>query len=230
MSSSAYSYPVAHSSENARQRFIRLTYIHLFLAVAAFTGIEVFLFTSGFAEVIMSFMMGVNWLFILGGFMVLSWLATRFAANSTSKGTQYLGLMLYIVAQALIFVPLLYIAQAKTGGQAIESAALATGLGFSGLSFIAFATRADFSFLGKAIMFGGVGALVLIVCGTLFGFNLGVYFSVGMVVLAGMAILHDTSNIIHHYPENAYVAASLQLFASVAMMFYYLLRIFSSRD
>jgi FtsH-binding integral membrane protein len=47
-----------------------------------------------------------------------------------------------------------------------------------------------------------------------------------MIALAGGAILHDTSKVLHHYPEDKYVAASLELFASVALMFWYVLRLY----
>jgi FtsH-binding integral membrane protein len=50
-----------------------------------------------------------------------------------------------------------------------------------------------------------------------------------MVALAGGAILYDTSNVLHHYPEDRYVAAALELFASVALMLWYVLRLFLSR-
>jgi hypothetical protein len=50
-----------------------------------------------------------------------------------------------------------------------------------------------------------------------------------MVGVAGAAILYDTSAVIHDYPEDRYVAASLQLFASVALMFWYVLQLFTSR-
>ena len=80
-------------------------------------------------------------------------------------------------------------------------------------------------------MWGGIGALVLIAAGILFGFQLGVFFSVGMVVFAGAAILYDTSNVIHHFPEDRHVGAALELFASVALLFWYVLRLFlASRD
>jgi FtsH-binding integral membrane protein len=71
---------------------------------------------------------------------------------------------------------------------------------------------------------------VAIVAGIVFGFHLGTWFSVAMVGLAGAAILYDTSNILHHYPDDRYVGAALELFASVALMFWYVLRIFISRD
>ena len=63
-------------------------------------------------------------------------------------------------------------------------------------------------------------ALGLIVFSLLLGFELGTFFCVGMVAFAGAAILYDTSNVIHHYPEDRYVGAALQLFASFALMFW----------
>lgn len=222
--------PVAASSVASRQSFIRKTYFHVLLAVLAFIGVETFLFQSGLAIPMVSAMMSVNWLFILGGFVIVSWLATRFAMSSSSKATQYAGLFLFVIAEAIIFLPMLFIAEQSAGGGVIESAALATLLGFGGLTAIAFGSRADFSWLGKFLAIGAIGALVLIVLSAIFGFSLGVLFSVGMIVFAGAAILYDTSNIIHHYGEDDYVAAALQLFASIAMMFFYLLRFFSSRE
>ena len=137
--------------------------------------------------------------------------------------------MAFVAAQAIIFVPLLYIANIKAPG-AIQSAATMTLLGFSALTAIVFVTRRDFSFLRAAVMWGGVLAILAIVGAVIFGAELGTWFSVAMVGLAGVAILYDTSNVLHHYPEDRYVGASLQLFASVALMFWYILRIFMSRD
>jgi FtsH-binding integral membrane protein len=71
---------------------------------------------------------------------------------------------------------------------------------------------------------------VVIVGGVLFGFNIGTWFSVAMVGFAGAAILYDTSNILRSFPEDRHVGAALQLFASVALMFWYVLSIFMSRD
>ena len=88
----------------------------------------------------------------------------------------------------------------------------------------------DFSFLGTILKWAGLVAIVLIICSAIFGFTLGIIFSVAMVGFAGAAILYDASEVIHHYPEDRYVGAALQLFASVALMFWYVLRIFISRD
>jgi FtsH-binding integral membrane protein len=95
---------------------------------------------------------------------------------------------------------------------------------------VAFVTRKDFSFLRGMLMWGGVVAMLAIVGGILFGFELGTWFSVAMIGFAGAAILYDTSNVLHHFPEDRYVGAALQLFASVALMFWYVLRLFMSRD
>lgn len=84
--------------------------------------------------------------------MVASWIATHFARSSKSKGSQYFGLALFVLAEAVIFVPLLYVAHYQAGGGVIETAAYATLLGFGGLTLIAFATKADFFWLGKLLM------------------------------------------------------------------------------
>ncbi|QDU66071.1 Bax inhibitor-1 family protein [Engelhardtia mirabilis] len=227
---STFDRPIIEQSEQVRARFIVRTYGHLFGAIAAFVLIEVGLFQSGMARQIAEAMLGTSWLLVLGAFMVVSWLASRFAGTSNSMPVQYAALGGFVLAEALIFVPLLYIADATAPG-VIASAAVVTLAGFGGLTTIVFWTRKDFSFMGAAIKFAMVGALLAILGGALFGFHLGTWFSVGMVVVAGMAILHDTSNVLHHFPANRHVAASLQLFASVALMFWYVLRLFmSSRD
>lgn len=228
MDSYSQTAPVIELDENSRGRFISRAYNHLFGAIVAFVLIEVFLFKSGMAESIASVLLSGSWLLVLGGFMVVSWVARSVAHKSSSTAAHYAALAGYVVAEAIIFVPLLYIAD-KVAPGAIASAAVVTFLGFVGLSLVAFMTRKDFSFLRGILFWGGILALVLIVAGVIFGFQLGTFFSVAMVGLAGAAILYDTSNILHRYPEDRYVAAALELFADVALMLWYVLRIFMSR-
>ena len=220
--------PVIELDENTRSRFITRTYAHLLAAIAAFTGLEIFFFVSGLAEPMARAMLSTSWLLVLGGFMVISWLARSVAHQAASKGKQYAALAAYVVGQAIIFVPLLVLADKFAPG-AISSAALVTALGFTGLTMVAFITRKDFSFLRGILFWAGIVALVLIAGGAIFGFQLGTYFSVAMIGVAGAAILYDTSNVLHHYPEDRYVAASLELFASIALMLWYVLRLFMSR-
>jgi FtsH-binding integral membrane protein len=221
--------PMPVVDAGSRATFIVRTYNHLFGAILLFAVLEILLFTSGLAEPIARAMLGVNWLLVLGGFVVVSWLASRVAHRSASRGTQYLALIGFVCAEAIIFVPLLFVANYYAPG-AIQSAAAITLLGFGALTGIAFWTRKDFSFLGAILRWVGVVALLAIAGGVLFGFQLGTWFSVAMIGLAGAAILYDTSNVLHHFPEDRYVAAALELFASVALMFWYVLRLFISRD
>jgi FtsH-binding integral membrane protein len=213
---------------SSRSEFIARTYTHLLGAIALFLAIEVWLFQTGAAETIARAMLGTSWLVVLGGFMIISWLASSAAATSLSKPMQYLALGGYVFAQAIIFVPMLYIANHVAPG-AIQSAGLLTAVGFAGLTAIAFISRTDFNFLSALLKLAFLVALLAIVGSVLFVFQLVTWFSVAMVGLAGVAILRDTSNIIHNFPDDRYVAAAMQLFASVALMFWYMIRLFMDR-
>jgi FtsH-binding integral membrane protein len=104
---------------------------------------------------------------------------------------------------------------------------------FGALTASVFFTRQDFSFLRTGLWIGGIAAFALLLMGYFAGLHLGVWFSVAMVVLACGWILYDTSNVLHHYRTDQHVAASLALFASVALLFWYVLRLlmaFSSDD
>ena len=50
-------------------------------------------------------------------------------------------------------------------------------------------------------------------------------FCGALVILACGFILYDTSNVLHHYRTDQHVGAALELFASLALLFYYILRI-----
>ncbi len=213
----------------SRITFVKRTYVHLFLAIVSFTFFEVFIFQWGLAEPIAKALLSVSWLIVLGGFMIVGWLASRAAYSAGSMSAQYLGLAGYIIAQGIIFVPLLYLANQFAPGT-INRAAQVTLMGAAGLTLIAFYTQKDFSFLGSMLKWAGICALILIVSSVLFGFTMGTWFPVVMIAFAGAAILYDTSNVIHHFPEDRYVGAALQLFASVALMFWYVLQLFMMSD
>jgi FtsH-binding integral membrane protein len=221
--------PVASLSVETRSAFIWRTYGHVAAAVLLFAGIETYLFDSGLAIPLAQAMLGFNWLLILGAFMLVGWLATHVAQTVQSKPLQYLALVGFVAAEAIIFVPLLAIAISRAPG-IVESAAGVTLLGTAGLTAVALITRKDFSFLRGLLVWGGILALVAIVSAVLFGFQLGTWFSVAMIGFAGAAVLYDTSNVLHHYSEDRHVAAALALFASIALMFWYVLRLFTSRD
>jgi len=179
-------------------------------------------------EFALSLTQGWTWLLMLGGFMLVTSYAEKMAISSHDRNKQYLALLLYVIAEAFIFIPLIFIAMvmAEDGGMEIlNQAAILTLSLFSGLSAVVLLTKKDFNFLRSALTIGGFIAMGLIVAGTLFGFNLGLWFSVGMIALASGSILYQTSNMVHRYSEDQYVAASLGLFASLMLLFWYILSI-----
>jgi uncharacterized protein len=219
----------AQARPTERAAFIQRTYQHLAAAVGAFILVEYLLFQSGLAQAFSTAISGsrFGWLAILGGFSLLGWLSRSLAAKADSVNLQYTGLGIYVVAQAIIFSPLIYIAT-MVSATVLPTAGILSLLMFAGLTAVTFITRKDFSFLGSILTIGGFIALGLIICSALFGFSLGLFFSVAMVIFASAAILYDTSNVLHHYNTNQHVAASLELFASVALLFWYILQLVMS--
>lgn len=220
--------PVATLDVEARGAFLVRVYQHLAAAVVAFVLFETLLFATGIAEAIYDFLAGsgVAWLLVLGAFMIVSWMATTAAHDITDSGRQYLGLFGMAAGEALIFAPFLYYIFEEAGGSTtIGAAAVITAIGFAGLTLVGLLTRADLSFLRPVLLWGGVCALVLIVAAVAFGLDLGVWFSVGMIAVAGASILYQTQTILRQYPEEAHVGAAVQLFASVMLLFWYVLRL-----
>jgi len=224
----------AEALPTQRAQFIRKTYMLLAVAILAFIAVEAFLFATPAAGMIGSLIFGggaVGWLLVLGLFMVVSFLANRWATSETSKLTQYLGLGIFIVAEAVIFVPLIIVSTYYAGDASVlmKAGIVTVGL-FLGITATVFITRSDFSFLGPILAIGGFVALGFIVASAIFGFTLGSVFAFIMVAFAGTAILYETSNVLHRFNTNQHVAASLTLFASIALLFWYILTIFSSRE
>jgi FtsH-binding integral membrane protein len=226
----------ANAEVDERASFIRLTYLHLAGAVLAFLGLEAVLLSLPQTPALVQSMVAgrYSWLIVMGAFMGASYLAQYWAQSSTSKSTQYLGLGLYVVAEALIFVPIMFFATKFGAPNVVPIAGFITLFIFGGLTGIVMLSGADFSFLGTGLKLAGLALMAVIVGSLLFGFNLGLLFVAATIFLAAGYILYDTSNVMHHYRVDQHVAASLALFASVALLFFYILRLVlmltSSRD
>ena len=217
------------AAADERGRFIRRTYGHLAAAILLFVVLEYVLLQMPFTPKLVGMMVGssMGWLVVLGLFMGVGFIADKWARSDTSPGVQYLGLALYVTAQAIIFLPLLFVATfVMKDPSLIPSAGLLTLTLFAGLTGTVFITRKDFSFMRGALTVAGFVAIGLVVASAIFGFSLGIIFSVCMVGLAGGYILYYTSEIMRTYRTDQHVAASLALFAAVALMFWYILRIF----
>ena len=215
-----------------KAEFYKKTYLHVALAFLGFILVEaLFLNTPAIVNIGLQMTQGWTWLIVLGAFMFITNYAENMAIKTTDKKTQYAGFVLYIVAEAFIFVPLLYIAMASTGVYSIlNQAFLVTLFLFVALTAVVFITGKDFSFLKTAITVGSIVAIGIIIAGIAFGFNLGLVFSGFMVLLAAGSILYQTSNMIHRYSSDQYVAASIGLFALFMLMLWYIIQFFLSRD
>ncbi len=223
--------PVSSLTDERRVAFYKKTYTHLAMAVLLFVIVEwVFFQIEPIVNFAFSMTQGWRWLVMLGGFMLATNYAEKMAYRNHNINQQYLGLLIYVVAEAFIFIPLIGMAMmiAESGGvNILNQAAILTLSLFTGLSAVVLLTKKDFSFLKSILSIGFFIAIGLIVAGMLFGFNLGLWFSVGMVVLASGSILYQTSNMVHKYSEDQYVGASLGLFASLMLLFWYILSILS---
>lgn len=224
----------ADAPADSRADFITKTYLHLAGAIAAFVALEAVLLNMPFTERLVQSMIGGrwSWLIVLGAFIAVSYVAQSWAQSAVSLPKQYAGLSLYVVAEAIIFVPLLYIAERVGGPQLLGSAAILTLVLFGGLTAIVFITRNDFSFLGAFLRFAGFAAMAMIAVVLIFGLDMShlvwYVFMSAMILLACGYILYDTSNVLHHYRVGQHVAASLALFASVALLFWYILQLLMS--
>lgn len=109
----AYDVPASDLPRSERAAFITRTYGHLLGAIMAFVILELVLFRLGWAQS-MAAGLSRSWLLVLGGFVLVSWLATRFANTAESLTAQYAGLGLYVAAEAVLFAPLLVVADRYT--------------------------------------------------------------------------------------------------------------------
>lgn len=214
--------------EGARAGFLRRTYLTLFTALGALIVLLIGLFQTPLPDAMLTFLAGGSWrwLLFLGAFMILGSLASNAAARVRSLPAQFLALGAYVLLEGLILLPLLLVAQRFAGPEVIESAAFVTLAAFAALTAVVFITGKDFSFLRGIVVYGMLLALIAIVAAVIFGWVLGTWFMVAMVALAGAMILYQTSNVLHHYPEDRYVAGALALFAAVALLFWYVLQLF----
>jgi FtsH-binding integral membrane protein len=214
----------------ARATFLRRTYAHLAGAILAFVALEAFLLKFVFTDdqAVIGLLGGghpFGFLLIFGAFIGASMLAQAWARAESSPALQYMGLALYVVAEAIIFVPLLYICQNYSDPTLIPTAGILTLAVFGGLTLSVFVTKKDHSNLAPILSVGSMIALGVIIAAIIFGFSLGLFFSFAMVALLSGYILYQTSMVLLHFRTDQHVAAALMLFSSVATLFWYILRI-----
>jgi len=223
-----------NASVDARGAFIIKTYVHLVAAVFAFVAIETVIFGLGLDQVFLETVYStipdsrIVWGIVLVLFIGSGYLAQRLA-NQDNAMLAYAGLGIEVLSWSVVFIWPLYFAVHYSSPDVLPTAAITTVVVFGGLTGIVFLTRKDFSFLKGILGVGALVALAVIVCSLIFGFQLGIFFMGAMVLLASGYVLFYTSNVLHHYRTDQYVAASLALFSSLALLFWYILQLFMSR-
>ena len=242
---------VATVGVSQRVAFLRRTYAHLGAALIAWAALTAY-FLLGQSELSWKLSAWVytgslRFFIVLALFMLVGVVAQRLAQSDTSRGVQYGGLALAIIAEAVILQPLLWKAMIVTGsyrfagfdrlpiatgggdaGALILQAALLTAVIFVGLTLTVFLTRKDFSFLRGTLVVCSFAALGIIVASLAFGFSLGVFFVGAMILLMAGYILYQTSEVMAHFPPSHHVAAALMLFSTIATLFWYVLQLLMS--
>jgi FtsH-binding integral membrane protein len=242
---------VATLGVSDRVDFLRKTYGLLGLSLFAFAAITAGMlrYATGaslsFSE--FAFHGQLNWLLVLGLFMVVGVVAQKLAMSQTSRGLQLAGLAIMVAAESVLLQPLLWVLMLKFGNPAslvsgteahpmmsgdaariLGEAVVITLAIFGGLTATVFITKKDFSFMRGALMMASFGMLGVIIASAIFGFHLGAIFvGFGILVMAGY-ILYQTSLVMSYFPPTAYVAAALMLFSTIATLFWYVLQLLMS--
>ena len=218
----------AEASTDARASFIRKTYGHLAGAVLAFAILETLLVQVTPVDVIRNMMSNqVGIIIEMVAFFGVSWLANYWALSGGSQAKQYAGLSLYVVAEAVIFLPLMFVVSNYAPGVLPKAGVMTLAL-FGGLTFTVFFTRQDFSFLRTGLTIGSVLLFGLILVSIWQGFDIGNIIAFAGVALASGFILYSTSNVLHRYRTDQHVAAALSLFASVVLLFMWIVQLLLS--
>jgi uncharacterized protein len=216
------------AAQSERVAFIRKTYLHVAGSIVAFAVMLAALVNFVPAETMQNIFFGsrFSWIIVMGVFMGATMLAQRMANTGATIGTQYLGLAIYTVAEAIIFWPIIWIATTMPNMAGILPQAIILTLALAGgLTMSVFITKADFSWMRSALMVAGWVVFGVIVASWFFGFHIGIFFIVGVIALMCGFILYETSMVLHHYPTTQYVGAALAIFATLATLFWWVLRL-----
>jgi FtsH-binding integral membrane protein len=233
---------VADAPAADRAAFFRRTYGLVAIGFAAFAALLAIFFVgfdrqSGIAFALFSGLFSM--IKSLGGWSVLLvmlafWGATTVAQsmafNRASRGAQYAGLGLYVVLEALIFIPLIGYVILSTKGNAssvLLPAGIVTAGMIAGLTALVFMTNLDFSFLKVAIILGSFAALAIVIVAAIAGLSLGAWFSIAMIVLMATVILYQTNEIKNTLETDQHVAAAFILFSSFVTLLFYVIRFFA---
>ena len=233
---------VAQAPASERAAFFRRTYGLVAIGFAAFAALLAIFFLGfdrqeGIAFALFSGLFSM--MRSLGGWSILlvmlafwggTTVAQSLAFNRASRSSQYAGLGLYVVLEALIFIPLIGYVILSTKGNAstvLVPAGIVTGGMIAGLTALVFMTNLDFSFLKVAIILGSFAALAIVLVAAIAGLSLGAWFSIAMIILMATVILYQTNEIKNTLETDQHVAAAFILFSSFVTLLFYVIRFFA---
>jgi FtsH-binding integral membrane protein len=229
---------VAQADQNDAASFYRKTYGLVALAFAGFAGLlYTFFELTPVAKLFMNTLGSLynslgsfSWLIVLGVFWGGSYFAQKLAANRASRESQYAGLALYVLLEALIFIPLINIVSAGGNPKEILVPACAlTGALVLGLTLAVQFTRVDFSFLRIVIVVGSICAIGAIIMFSIMGINPGTWFALAMILLMATVILYQTHQIKNSCSTEDYVMAAFILFSAFVTLLFYVIQFFMGR-
>jgi FtsH-binding integral membrane protein len=233
---------VADAPASDRAAFFRRTYGLVAIGFAAFAALLAIFFVgfdqrSGIAFAVfaglgsmISSLGGWSILLVMLAFWGATTVAQSLAFNRASRGTQYAGLGLYVILEALIFIPLIGYVILSTKGNAssvLLPAGIVTAGMIAGLTALVFMTNLDFSFLKVAIVLGSFAAIAIVIVAAIAGLSLGAWFSIAMIVLMATVILYQTNEIKNTLETDQHVAAAFILFSSFVTLLFYVIRFFA---
>ena len=111
-------------------------------------------------------------------------------------------------------------------GSLVYQALGATVAMFAGLSFVAFTSKKDFSFMRgmlTAALFGLIALMIINIFVQSSAFSMAITLF-GIVIFSGY-ILFDTQKIMRTYPSNEHVAGAITLFYDFVMLFVFILQL-----
>jgi modulator of FtsH protease len=211
----------AQSSAEERMSFVRKVYA-LFFAATLFAVAGVGLGLSYTPLLMFAARHPFIMLFVmLGGVMGAQ--AVRHV-----RGLNLFALFAFTTLTGVVISPLIALYTQLNPASILQAGVLTVGI-FGGLTAYVFVSKKDFSFMRGMLMVGLIvvvlaGLLSLFVAASAFSFAV----SVAALLLFSGFVLYDTSNIIHRYPVNEYVAGALSLYLDAFNIFLSLLNILNA--
>jgi FtsH-binding integral membrane protein len=213
-----------HAAVNERIGFLRRTYGALLMQLCLTGATTSVVIKTGLIT-------PSTWpIVLIAGLVGVIFVVPRLIVPSASKATQWAGAGLVIGFFGFSLAPLVMIAPPGVLLQAF----ILTTCAFTGLTMYVLTTRKDFSAWGGALWMGffavlGIGIISMFFGGL--GSGMMPIYAGAVVLLFGGFILYDTSNILHRFPVNAHMAASVTLLIDFVILFKYIaILLMSARD